>query len=639
MARDPKDANPPTAPLRRMTSEASLWAASDADADTGQTGKDVSDTPGLVTFSNVGAPSFPTAAWTTDLAQRLRALLHATPLTDLRERDEHHDPSTRHYDSLTLALRLLDAVVESTGLEDELDHDGAHRVLYPLLRAMDRAANVAQDIERHDFVVRRLLGALLNDKAGREPFDVTYFDAAERGDLVTRHVTFRLLSDYHVAGSGEGRLVLRLSNEAINLVLNALNLDLADAQAAAEAVVDSQLRRGRFDDALQSARNARVRSHNYTRSIDEALERTQRDVRRVDWREQMPQMLQDARIHIELRLRTEDSILEAGEEKLNELAPGSEQAGQVSQIVALMKDCRSRHVKLHGRLMRARGIFLEAQGRQVFAAARAYARPDIALQVLTPILRMTARDAGVAAGSAFSLCHPPASPSVFSLTDFIHYLIRPKRELGAGAVPVVEPDLVEYGSDPTFFSPEVRAAAFTVLSDVTGDATLSELIAGTTRGSTRPAMIDGHTGARHASSAPSASTGTRHSQANAEDFDAYAVSDLITFVVLRAFAPDRPGEIDGIEGSGHGASETPSDMSVEATVDTMNILASDPLLDLMTEFRIEVVPDSVLRVAGYIGDDLRLVRRQGVPSASTAPSTFSEFPEGSASVVDRRAHA
>lgn len=535
--------------------------------------------PGMFSGSH-SAPytaSLQGAAWTNDLAQRLRSLLHATPLTDLRTSDEHHDISTRHYDSLTLALKLLDAVVEYTGLEDELDHDGARRVLAPLLRAMDHVAGVEPDVDRHDAVVRRLLAALQNDKSGREPFDVTYLDAGERGELVTRHVTFRLLSDYHVGGPGDGRIVLRLSNEAINLVLNALSLDLADAQAATEAVVDSQFRRGRFDDALRSAQNARIRSVNYSRSIDEQLERTQRDVRRVDWREAMPRMLDDARIHIELRLHTEERILEAAEAKLDELA-GSEQATQVAQIVSLMKDCRRRHLELHGRLMRARAIFLEAQGRQVFVAARAFARPDLAAQILTPVLRMPARVASVLAERAFHLCHPPVAPNVFGFSEYVHYLTRPKREIGPGSHDIAPRDLVSYGSDPAFFSAEVRAAALAALSAVDATTPLSALLRETTAATS-----------------------------------AGPVADLIAFVTLRAFAPDR-----FLDGDGEAEPESRSRAVRGATPSaTLEPFETDPLLDLMSEFDIEPIPGSELRVAGYIGDDLRLVRRLA-PASSDA---------------------
>ncbi|MGH7619363.1 MAG: hypothetical protein ACREPM_19270 [Gemmatimonadaceae bacterium] len=532
--------------------------------------------------------SLQSAAWTNDLAQRLRSLLHATPLTDLRSSDEHHDISTRHYDSLTLALKLLDAVVEYTGLEDELDHDGARRMLAPLLRAMDHAAGVEADVDRHDAVVRRLLAALQNDKSGREPFDVTYLDAGERGELVTRHVTFRLLSDYHVGGPGDGRIVLRLSNEAINLVLNALSLDLADAHAATEAVVDSQFRRGRFDDALRSAQNARIRSVNYSRSIDEQLERTQRDVRRVDWRETMPRMLDDARIHIELRLHTEDRILEAAEPKLDELPLGSEQAMQVAQIVSLMKDCRRRHMELHGRLMRARAIFLEAQGRQAFVAARAFARPDLTGKVLTPVLRMTARAASVLAETAFHLCHPPVPPNVFGFSEYVHYLIRPKREIGLGSRDIAPRDLVSYGSDPAFFSPEVRAAALVALSAVDVATPLSALL----RETTAATVAD-------------------------------PVADLIAFVTLRAFAPDR-----FLDGDGEPKPEARARGMRGATAAVLaDPFESDPLLDLMSAFDIEPIPGSELRVAGYIGDDLRLVRRL-VPSTSDAGAAVTDQSAG-----------
>ena len=61
-----------------------------------------------------------------------------------------------------------------------------------------------------------------------------------------RFVEFRLIEDRHHAIEGT---VLRLSNEAINLFLGAFELDIEDAQAAAEAVVRSQLERGKFHEA------------------------------------------------------------------------------------------------------------------------------------------------------------------------------------------------------------------------------------------------------------------------------------------------------------------------------------------------------------------------------------------------------
>lgn len=50
--------------------------------------------------------------WPADLTRRLRVLLHTLPLNGLRRSDAIRDAEFRHYDSLALALRVLDAVVD-----------------------------------------------------------------------------------------------------------------------------------------------------------------------------------------------------------------------------------------------------------------------------------------------------------------------------------------------------------------------------------------------------------------------------------------------------------------------------------------------------------------------------------------------
>ena len=62
---------------------------------------------------------------------------------------------------------------------------------------------------------------------------------------------------------------MQLSSEAINLFLNALDLDIESAQEANEAVVRFQLERGKFDQARSFAENARGQSLRYDASFSE----------------------------------------------------------------------------------------------------------------------------------------------------------------------------------------------------------------------------------------------------------------------------------------------------------------------------------------------------------------------------------
>src|SRR4051794_12919773 len=89
--------------------------------------------------------SQPTGGWARSLTDRHRVLLHAQPLLDLRQRDGKRDPETRHYDTLALALRVMDLVVERMGMDREVDRELVGEVLGPLLFAMDARASVEPD--------------------------------------------------------------------------------------------------------------------------------------------------------------------------------------------------------------------------------------------------------------------------------------------------------------------------------------------------------------------------------------------------------------------------------------------------------------------------------------------------------------
>jgi hypothetical protein len=110
------------------------------------------------------------------LAHRQRVLLHTAALHDLRRAPAHYAEELRHYDTLQVAVAVLDLVVDSMGLDHEVDRDDLLRALAPLLREMDRAAAIEPDADRHEAIVDRVLGALRNDGDRRRPFSHAYGD-------------------------------------------------------------------------------------------------------------------------------------------------------------------------------------------------------------------------------------------------------------------------------------------------------------------------------------------------------------------------------------------------------------------------------------------------------------------------------
>lgn len=253
------------------------------------------------------------------------------------------------------------------------------------------AAGIPVDRERHERMVDRLLGHLRNDDEGRKQFSIDYLAADTDGTSKRYQLTFRLLSDrFHPSGG----TVLRLSDQAINLYLNALDLDVEDAQAAAEAVVRSQSERGKFHEAANAARGAMMNTIRYEQKIGQVLRETRGDVSHVDWPEAIPNLLAEAMHHIQRRLKTEQGIISVGRERLEDLPGRDGQAvDAIREVVCLVEQCRERHTALHVQLMQARSVFLDEQARQSFRPTRNLRYPDLTSEVLLPILRASQRDA------------------------------------------------------------------------------------------------------------------------------------------------------------------------------------------------------------------------------------------------------
>jgi hypothetical protein len=428
-------------------------------------------------------------SWPKELRQRMRVVLHTLPLTDLHRNQGLAQPELRHYDSLALAMKVLDLIVESMGMEQEVDRRAVVRALGPLLSAMDVAHGLVPDEGRHLGMAERLLDNLRNDGNHRHPFQIEYTDFDESGIALRRLVEFRLIEDRHHPIEG---IVLRLSNEAINLFLGAFELDIEDAQAAAEAVVRSQLDRGKFHEAVQSARGALLQTLRMQEKIHGILKETRRDVSRVDWREATPRLLDEAVEHVLRRVGVEQGILETAEERLKVLPTDHDQAPPLRHIIEIIQRCRLRHMELQDQLMRARSVFLDEQERQAFSVLAARTLPELGREVLEPLLAMPARTAEQIVIDVSPSFSGPGAPALLSLRGLIGWQLQPRREIVRGEIPSEAPDLVTYGEEEARFSKEERAELDAMFGGLSEPVLLSELLAraATSQGpSTFPTLV------------------------------------------------------------------------------------------------------------------------------------------------------
>ena len=412
--------------------------------------------------------------WPADLTRRLRVLLHTLPLDGLRRSDAIRDAELRHYDSLALALRMLDVVIDRLGLEAEADREAVTRVLRPVLAAMDVAAGVDPSPARHERMLDKLLAGLRNDADARRPFREEYTSVNGEGAAQRHALEFRLLFD---AFHPSGRTVLRPSAEACNLYLRLLDLDVEDAQAAAEAVVESQLARGRFEEAVHSARQARIQSVRFRDKVLQILRDTRRDVDRVDWKVEAPRILNDSLAHLERRVGVERGILGAADERL-EVMPDEEAGSRraVAQVADLTRDCLLRHAELHEQLIGARNVFLDAQARQAFAPRPTRPLPHLSDDVLEPLLRMPINRADELLDHGFPLFVGPRLPVLASLEGLVTWMLQPRRPRPRQEIDVEPVDAADLDAELRRYPPEVRAAAGEFLNVEGGEAMLSEVL-------------------------------------------------------------------------------------------------------------------------------------------------------------------
>ena len=368
----------------------------------------------------------------------------------------------------------FDVIIDQSGFGNEVVRQTVADALCPLLAALDRAADIAPNRERHQRVVERLLDALMNEAHHGHSFTVDYSEFDETGCAHRKTFAFKLLKEVH---GYSGEIALQLSSEAINLFLNALDLDIESEQIANEAVVQYQLERGKYDKARASAENARGQSLRYEEKIQRIIAQTKRDIRQVKWREEVHEILVEALEHIRQRLKTEEGIIRSASEKLDALDDANQKRESIVSVVRLIKECRYRHLNLNKLLMSARGEFLEQQSRQCFLDASVAEVVNLRDDVLGQLLGLRSDQVCALSNEAVHTLLGPRVPAVLSLSDLVRWQLQPKRTVNLGEVPAEETDLVETGCDVHRFDEDVMRDADKVFAELDSRVRLSELLA------------------------------------------------------------------------------------------------------------------------------------------------------------------
>src|SRR3990172_4734469 len=225
--------------------------------------------------------------------RRVKALTCTEPLHELQANRGRRNWD--RFDFYDLGLAAIDTVVDHMGFDTGISREELDRAL------RDEARRFAPDYTERKLapVLTELVETLIRPNVGE------YTGAL---DEVRRRFDFALLTEHEDA---DGRIYLRATNEAINVLVGGLNTDIESAQVAAEATLEHLIRRKRLDDAARPAREAKIRSVQYAMWVRQVIDETRRDVRRAGWHEDVPEQLAAIREHLIDRMSTEEKLLDA----------------------------------------------------------------------------------------------------------------------------------------------------------------------------------------------------------------------------------------------------------------------------------------------------------------------------------------
>ncbi|QSE87850.1 hypothetical protein JWS13_04110 (plasmid) [Rhodococcus pseudokoreensis] len=402
-------------------------------------------------------------------AQRVKALATTAPLHELEARKAQVQTADYTvYQMSELALHTIDLVTIAMDFDTGAKPD---QVLTDLARRVAAHAPDRNEVE-HQRVARWVLENLLNVGSADRGFRTIYGVSGPDG-YARRRFDFKLLEE---TLGPDGDLYLRASNEAVNVLVGALEIDLEAAHIAADVRLDILIKRGRLAEAQAAAQNARYRTIQYGEMLRQRLEATSRDVRNVDWAVEMPEFIEGALSHIEDRYRAENAIL-VNITEVRDNADTPARKAQAATLVHVVRDCLRRHDQLQAALESAGRRFRAEQDRQTFTHTYSPASLDLHSQLLTPVLSCSVTDADNALLRFFSPAAGLVVPHAVRLADLFDNLVTPPTERDALGAVLDEPDLSSGEESPQFPDASYRHLAQLLDLDPETPQRLSGLLA------------------------------------------------------------------------------------------------------------------------------------------------------------------
>jgi hypothetical protein len=348
-----------------------------------------------------------------------------------------------NHDLRTLSLMVFDAVIERMGLTAGASHGDVVGALKPLIQAAEPQADVVRITE----VATAVLDFLLNEDERRRAFSEEV-RVIEGESQITREISFHYLQQ--VLGPNDEPLY-RATTEGINLYTGTLGLDVEDAHAANAAVLKYQIGRGRFREAVATARQAVAITMACEQKVRRALDIARRDVTQVNWADEILTTLGEGREHLRVRIDADNEILRAVEEHGDD-AEVHEHA-HIAELVEHIHTCQTRNSALHVLVMGANELWLGEHARQAFRSRALGVLPDLEASVLRLSLRLPESRWDAEQSWQLAACFlPPSAPAIADGRRLMEFLLAPVRMNEEQNPDLSEPEAEEMEQSPDRFT-------------------------------------------------------------------------------------------------------------------------------------------------------------------------------------------
>ncbi len=294
----------------------------------------------------------------------------------------------RRLDLEGLLMEAIDRVVDGYGLGDATTVEEVVADLAPFVVQMDEAAGRAPDATFAARIAREALDILLNRHRRVE-------DIVESPNCayVHRHLVpgpaptscewpFLLLEE----AVEDGRRVLRARQEAVIFSVRMLDFDLEEMGEVLEALLERQLRNGRYDVARRTAEQGRRVAAGYAAQIRRLIVETRRQPLATGYARRIAPVLDRARLHVDERRRRERELRSLADEiRFNTTLREVEDA--LTTIDRELEQCAEIYARLTDAIARAPIEHEEARARAFAARVAPGTWCDPLEDLLLPTLR------------------------------------------------------------------------------------------------------------------------------------------------------------------------------------------------------------------------------------------------------------